>query len=270
MTTAFVETTTLTDFLLKKDGSETRAAAAFAKHNDQVIPEFSWKEFKRGPLKNFVWAHNKLVDTKSFLDSFAALQRMSRSPHRYLTATAIQALHTAFAGLFGNLPAMQAVFKEQADTDRLMADAFRLELKLVITRAWKNRARLFGGQAQKLSCYPDSPIRETKGLLDLTPRDCPKGTECCLKRELIARPKDLKAVRTALKSLTDRKEVAVRGKIIRQLEKHPASPMGKDECQGLGDAYFVMFCPNDGVIITTNVRDIEPMATALGVAFETP
>src|SRR5262245_53698419 len=130
MTAAFIETTTLTDFLLKKDGSEHRAAVAFSRHDSQVVPQFAWKEFKRGPLKNFVWAHNKLVDTKSFLASMAALQRMSRSPHRYLTATALQAIHTGFAALFDNLQAMESVYKGKADPDRLMADVFRLELKL--------------------------------------------------------------------------------------------------------------------------------------------
>lgn len=270
MTTAFIETTVLVDYLLKKDGSQNEAAAAFAKHAKQAVPQFSWKELKRGPLKNFVWAHNKLADTKSFLASMAALQRLSRSPHRYLTSTAIQAIHTAFADLFSDLPALQRIHNEKAELNRLLADALRLELRHVITRAWKARNTLFGGPQQKLSCYPDAPIQEKQGLLIVEPRDCPRGLECCLKAALLARRDDLNAARAALKAHTDRKEVAVRGRILRQLEKHPASLMTRDECRGFGDAYFVFFCPDDGVVITTNVRDIEPMAKALGVQFEAP
>ena len=91
MTDAFIETTVLTDYLLKRDGSEQAAAAAFARHAAKIIPQFAWKEFKRGPLKNFVWTYNKLAESNSFTHTLAALQRMSRSPHRYITATAIQA-----------------------------------------------------------------------------------------------------------------------------------------------------------------------------------
>jgi len=262
MTAAFIETTVLVDYLLKKDGSQNRAAAAFANHDGQIIPQFAWKELKRSPLKNFVWAHNKLASTKSFLESMSALQRMSRSPQRYLTATAMQALHTAFANLFNNLEALKKVHQEKANPDRLYADALRLELKLVINRAWKVRGQLFGGPFHKLSCYPDAPVREHAGLLDLKPRDCSAGQECCLKPALVSRPRDLSTIRNALKSITDRKEVALRGKVLRQLEKHSSSLMGK-ECRAFGDGYFVLFCPNNGVVITTNRRDIEPMANAL-------
>jgi hypothetical protein len=270
MTTAFIETTVLVDYLLKKDGSQSEAAAAFANHARQAVPQFSWKELKRGPLKNFVWAHNKFADTKSFLATTAALQRLSRSPHRYLTSTAIQALHTVFANLFTDLTALRRIHNQKAEPDRLYADAFRLELRHVITRAWKARTSLFGGPQQKLRCYPDAPIQMKAGLLDLAPRDCPHGLECCLKAALVARRNDLNDARQALKPYTDRKEIAVRGRILRQLAKHPTSLMTRDECRGLGDAYFIFFCPKDGVVITTNVRDIEPMAEALGVGFETP
>ncbi len=220
--------------------------------------------------EEFCWAHNKLADTKSYLTSMAALQRMSRSPHRYLTSTAIQALHTAFTNLFSNLPALQSIHKANADPDRLFADALRLELRHVITRAWKARGLLFGGPLHKLSCYPDAPIRENGNFLEVEPRDCPRGRECCLKPALIARKADLNAARNAIKIDADRKEVAVRGKILRHLEKHATSLMTRDDCRGFGDAYFIFFCPKDGVVITTNVRDVEPMAKALGVRFEAP
>jgi hypothetical protein len=187
MTAAFIETTVLTDYLLKRDGSEVRAKAAFAKFDRQILPHFAWKEFKRGPLKNFVWAHNKLADTKSFLETLAALQRMSRSLQRYLTSTGIQALHSAFAALFDNLTDLQRTYGEKADPDRILADALRLELKRTINASWKSRKRLFGGPYHILSCYPD-----------------------------------------------------------------------------------VLFCPNDAVILTTNMRDVEPMATALGLKAESP
>jgi hypothetical protein len=48
MTDAYIETTTLTDLLLKKDGSEKAAARAINLFSRPIIPQFAWKEFKRG------------------------------------------------------------------------------------------------------------------------------------------------------------------------------------------------------------------------------
>jgi hypothetical protein len=267
MTDAFVETTILTDYLLKRDGSEKRVATAIRQYERGIIPQFAWKEFKRGPLNNFVWAHNKLTETKSLLDMLAALQRMSRSPHRYLTSTAMQSVHSAFAALFSeNRKQLQQAYGDKANPDAVHADLMRLELKRVIYSSWNSRVNLFGGPYNVLSCYPDRALSEARGRISTEPRDCPKAGECCLKGSLVSRTKDLSTVRAALKTDAARQEVARRVKVIRQLEKHPTSLMGTADCRSFGDAYFVMACPGNAVIVTTNLRDIEPMASALGIA----
>jgi hypothetical protein len=270
MTVAFIETTVLTDFLLKRDGSERRAAEAVARFDDKLVPQFAWKEFKRGPLKNFVWAHNKLADTRSLLAAFAALQRLSRSPHRYLTSTAIQAIHTAFANLFKDPNSLAQRYGAKAHPDAIHADALRLELKRVILSSWKKRSTLFGGPFHILSCYPDAPLRYDTPLIKTEPRDCPASAQCCLKDPIISRRKELAAVKHSLRSQTDRLEVARRGKVIKQLEKHPTSLMRPQDCRAFGDAYFVFFCPARAVILTTNLRDIGPMASVLRMTAETP
>jgi hypothetical protein len=270
MTDAFIETTVLTDFLLKRDGSETAAAAAFDRFENKFVPQFAWKEFKRGPLKNFVWAHNKLADTQSLLATLTALQRLSRSLQRYLTSTAIQAVQTAFAGLFANSTELARRHGAKANLDAIHADALRLELKRIIFSAWNRRTALFGGPFHLLSCYPDAPLTEVSRIIKVDPRDCPKGIECCLKTPLVQRRGDLNIVREVLKANSDRQEIARRGRVIRQLEKHPTSLMDASACLSLGDAYFVLFCPQGCVILTTNLRDIEPMASALGITAEAP
>lgn len=271
MSRAFLETTVLTDYLLKKDGSELAAKAELALHSSISVPQFAWKEFKRGPLKNFVWFHNKLADTQSFLQTLAALQRMSRSPRRYLTATAIQAIHTAFTQLFdgSTLQALGAQYGQAADPDKLQADMLRLELKRVVLKAWKRRKKLFGGPAQPLSCYPDVEIADLNDRLELDPLDCGKHSDCCLKSQLAKRGSDLEAIRKSLPR-DDRKETAERHKVLRRIEKHQSRIMSPADCQRFGDAYFVLFCPAGATIITTNVRDIQPMADAIGVPFKRP
>jgi hypothetical protein len=271
MTDAFIETTVLTNLLLKKDGSETAAEAAIARYTGAIVHQFAWKEFKRGPLKNFVWAFNKLVDNRSFLDTLAALQRMSITPQRYLTSTAIQAFHTAFTAMFSspNLNALKLQYGDKADTDRLHADLIRLELKRTIIGAWNKRNNLYGGQQEKLSCYPDVDLVEKGARIEVDPRDCPRGTDCCLRSRLSNRRKEVGVAKDALPN-DQRKETRERYRVLRQLEKHHSSLMSTADCQRFGDAYFVLFCPEDAELLTTNVRDIQPMADALNIPFSTP
>lgn len=271
MTDAFLETTVLTDYLLKKDGSEVRAKAAFARYDRVTVSNFSWKEFKRGPLKNFVWAHNKVVETGSFSATLIALQRLSLTPQRYMTATAIQSIQ-AFSSMFiGTTPQdFFARYDKRADMDAMLADAMRLELKQKIYLAWAGRKNLFGGSVQPLSCYPDQEIVEKNGRIDLSPRDCPNGVTCCLQASLISRPSELAAARSSLDVTSEKRETVRRRDLLRQLEKHPARPMERKECQIFGDAYFVFFCPNAATILTTNLGDIQPMADALGVSVARP
>jgi hypothetical protein len=271
MTDAFIETTVLTNYLLKKDGSELAARAAIAKYSAAVVHQFAWKEFKRGPLKNFVWAFNKLADTRSFLDTLAALQRMSLSPHKYITATAIQALHTAFKDWFAGttLTDLQLQYGQKADPDAVHADALRLELKRAIVSSWNQRTTLFGGQQAKLSCYPDADLTENGLRLEVDPRDCPRGTDCCFKSRLAGRQQDVGIAKDALPA-DGRKETKERYRVLRQIEKHPSTLMSPADCRRFGDAYFVLFCPAGAVILTTNVRDIQGMADALGVPFAKP
>jgi hypothetical protein len=271
MTDAFVETTVLTNLLLKKDGSEAAAKSAIARYAKAIVHQFAWKEFKRGPLSNFIWAFNKLADTKSFVDTLAALQRMSMSPRKYLTATAIQALHSAFKAMFsGNsLDTLKLQYGDKADLDQMHADALRLELKRAIVSSWSKRHTLFGGQQEALTCYPDAELMEKGARLEAKPRDCPKGTDCCLRSRLTNKRKEVGAAKAALPD-DGRKETRERFLVLRQLEKHPHTLMSPTDCQRLGDAYFVLFCPEDAELITTNVRDFEGMAKALGVTFSTP
>ena len=202
----------------------------------------------------------------------AALQRMSRSPRRYLTSTAIQALHTAFVTTFRGVPwsELGRTYGKDVDADLLIADALRLKLKQLIFHSWSQRKSLFGGQTYILICYPDREIKESKPLLNIVPVDCPNGEECCLKAPLVARANDIAIVRTALASDDGRQETVRRRQFLRQMERRPDSRMGNRQCQQFGDAYFVLFCPPGAVIITTNERDIKPMADALGISVANP
>jgi len=44
----------------------------------------------------------------------------------------------------------------------------------------------------------------------------------------------------------------------------------RETCRDLGDAVFAFFCTNNAVVLTTNLRDHEPLAKAIGKKAEKP
>lgn len=271
MTTAILETTVLTDYLLKKDGSEKVARSATKRFSEVLVPQFAWKEFKRGPLSTFIWMHNKLQDTASFAVSLAALQKMSRTPRRYFTSTAIQALHTAFVKGFDGttLKDLQTKYGAKANPDAVHADVLRLELKRTIYSSWPKRERLLNGVHHRLSCYPDAQFVDQDGRIEAKPDECPKSTDCCLKSQLATRRKDVALARAHLPK-DGRQETSKRFRVLRQIEKHQGRIMTPKDCRDFGDAYFVLFCPEGATVLTNNEKDIQPMAKGLGVHVERP
>jgi hypothetical protein len=130
------------------------------------------------------------------------------------------------------------------------------------------RKTLHGGWQQLLSCYPDGDLADNNFRISAVPLDCPKDQDCCLNEALSKSVEKLASARSGLESEGDRKEVIERRRVLRQLEKHSAV-MQRDDCRKFGDAYFVLFCPHGHAVLTTNVRDIKPMADALKVEVAT-
>ncbi|MGH6713244.1 MAG: hypothetical protein ACREEK_30340 [Bradyrhizobium sp.] len=271
MATAFLETTVLTDFLLKKDGSEKAARSAMRRFADVVVPQFAWKEFKRGPLNTYAWMHNKLLDTRSFSRSLMALQRISRTPRRYFTSTIIQSLHTAFVRGFdgATIKDLQSKYGSKADMDNVHADVLRLEMKKAIYSSWPRRDKILGGVHHRLTCYPDASLVDQDGRIETKPDDCPRSSDCCLKSQLSSRRADVAMARASLPK-DGRSETSKRFRVLRQIEKHQGRLMTPKDCRDFGDAYFVLFCPKGAAILTTNTRDIQPIADRLGVKVESP
>jgi hypothetical protein len=66
VTKAYVETTVLADALLKPGARASAAKATIGRFSESLLPVYSIKEFKAGPLHHYVWFHGKLVQTKSW------------------------------------------------------------------------------------------------------------------------------------------------------------------------------------------------------------
>lgn len=270
MDKAIIDTTVLTDVLLNSGEAKAVALKAVNFYLHTYLPVYAIKEFKAGPLKNFVWMHNKFVITKSYEESIDALQRMSRTPKRYTTSTALQALREAAGSIAKKTPAeLIKKYGESESMDKILCDENRLALKYKILSAWKKRRKVSTDILSPLPCYREVPPYEKRGLLELDPKGCDSKIECSISSVLKGKPHELKKLRDVIKE-SDKPENVRRSKALRQLYRKPGAFFGDQECRNLGDAIFAFLAPADAEILTTNIRDHGLLAQALGKLAITP
>jgi len=61
-----------------------------------------------------------------------------------------------------------------------------------------------------------------------------------------------------------------RAKTLKQIYRTPNRPIVDQDCKSLGDAIFVLLCPDNAVILTTNTVDYVPLAQAVGKTVVSP
>jgi hypothetical protein len=266
MSDAYVETTVLTDILLKpKTPKQERAKEALRRYENTLLPVYSIKEWKAGPLSNFAYLHDKLVTTQSFRDTLQAVSALARGSYRQ--STSLEAL-TAAATIVKSQPRNYAGL---GTNDRDLADCYRLAILSLIFRSWRKRRKVTTQVVDELPCYVEvEPRVEKSGLFEMKPRECDPDQECCLASALRANPEMLEALRNAIPENSGRREDHKRRKALKRLIKHPNDPVDREICRDLGDAIFSFFCPANAVILTTNLRDHEPLAKSIGKKAEKP
>lgn len=272
MAKAFVDTTILADLLLKAGSAVQSAEQALGRYERSLLPAYAIKEFKAGPLSRFVWLYNKLTSGSSFSEALHFLQRESRTQRRYLTSTALEALHAAATSIGAQTtPDLVAKYGAKAELNAILRDEFRYAVKYQIFHAWQERRSRTDEVVDELTCYTERDPREGRGgLIDLEPKSCAPKTECCLAARLRAAPNDLERLRRASDQLPNKPENARRSRVLKTLIKHPKQRMTHEMCKALGDAIFAFFCPADAVLLTTNLSDHRALAEALGKRAEGP
>lgn len=269
MTKAFVETTILVDALLKEGEKKKAATKALGMFSETLLPVYAIKEFKAGALTYFVWVHNKLVETKSYDDTLAAIQKIAMSPKKYLPATAVEAL-AVIGKDYKKLPLGQLAEKygEAATLDAMLCDHARLSVKRRIAKAWRQRRQLTHRVVFELPCYAEpEPSFEGSGQLDLAPTACEKGKQCCIAKAH-NESADVATLERAVPTGTGRREDSKRKAALKLIRL--GRPFSHGDCRALGDAVFALQCPDDAAILTTNSRDHRPLAEALGKKVLTP
>jgi len=221
-------------------------------------------------LKNFVWMHNKLVTVGSYEKALDALQRMSRTPRRYTTSTALEALREAAGSIGKQTPInLGQKYGKKAAMDKILCDEFRLALKTSIMKAWKRRRRVTTDIVLPLPCYHEVSPYERRGLIEIDPKMCNPSSECSLAPLLRSKGDEMTKMRDAIKD-SSKPEDLRRSRTLRQLYRKPKSAIEEKDCLNLGDAIFVLFAPNDSIILTTNITDYKPLVDAIGKVAKTP
>jgi hypothetical protein len=264
---AYVETTVLTNYLLKPGSLKCmQARAALSRYGTTFLPVFAIKEWKAGPLSHYRYVHAKLVTTGSLRNTLAALANLPlRSPYR--RATSLEALAAA-AQLE---PHVRKSGTHAPIDDKEMADRYRLAIQSLIVRSWRKRRKVASQTIQELACYTEAePKIDKDGLFDLKPHACDRDVECSLAGELKSAPDLLRRLRGAIPEKSSRQEDVRRRQVLKKLINTPKRPLDRDECRSLGDAIFAFFCPQSAVILTTNIRDLGPLARAIGKSVEKP
>ena len=270
MTDAYLDTTILTDVLLKTGSIRDAAIAALKRYEHTLLPVYAIKEFKAGPLRNFVWMHNKLASLGSFEKALAALHAMSRTPKRYVVSTALEALKSS-AGSIASCTSEDLLKKYGiASIDEIMCNEYRIAIKVAVLKAWKRRHRVTTEVVDPLPCYKQEAPYEERACLIIEPTKCDPRTECSLAMNLKGRKDELKLLKDTVDSQPDKPENRRRAKTLRQLFRTPKIPMTENNFRDLGDAYFALFCPKGASIITTNKKDHGPLAEVLGKEVDTP
>jgi len=266
MSDAYVETTILTDALLKPQTPKQAAAkAALARFSKTFLPVYSIKEWKAGPLRNFAYLHGKLVTTGSFRDTIHAVSVLARGSYRQ--STSLEAI-TAAATLSRNRASGGVPI---GTGDQELADSYRLALATLIIKSWRKRRKITSQVVDELPCYSEvEPFIGKDGLFELKPTDCDEDQDCCLGPKLTAAPEVLNALRNSIPQNSGRREDQRRRAALKRLIKHPKDSVDRQTCRDLGDAIFAFCCPASAIILTTNIKDHEPLAAAIGKRAEKP
>src|SRR5262245_5836271 len=250
MAKAFLDTTILADAVLKTGADRDRAVASFPRYDVLLVPGYANKEFKRGPLKAYVWLHNKVVTTDRWGDAVASIATVWRQGN--LNQTAMRA-----AADFTNCMAVANALAREIPRDgpefhALQTREARIWLKTKIFLAWRRRGKAPFVQTAALDCYALMPPRELdNGLIDNKPTACTLGP-CCLREQFAANQDATERLEAACSGST-KPEMTRRRKILREICRRPRRELSEQQCLALGDAVFALQCPPDAVVLTTNV-----------------
>jgi hypothetical protein len=263
---AYLDTTVVANALLRSDQAGQRCVEAIRRFRIVEMPEYAIKEFKAGPLSAWIWCHNKFNETRSLADTLAAINSISATPRRNFSASARQAFEQA-------TKADQTSFAQVLDLgqqaepilDRALADRYRYYLRRRITQAWQHRRSIATEVSMPLLCFVEGELETDSGdSLHFERYSCPRNSDCSVLAELSKRADAVRRIWEVLANQQDKAENQKRYQALRHIVRTPKRSFTDSKCRDVGDAVFAIMAPHDAVILTTNIKDHRPLASALG------
>lgn len=267
MTNAFLDTTVLSDALLGPGDKGKVARAGFKRFDEVLVPSYAIKEFKAGPLRYYVWLHNKASTTETWADAIRAVATVMRQKN--LASTAIQAIADFNSSMVKS--GLYSIRQDGETAEQAERREALVWLQSRILRAWRGRRRPPFVRVAPLPCYAEVDVRfdDKKNIFINAPMLCTLDN-CCLRDQFLSKPVDTAALLNACNILRAKAEMNKRRKVLKNILKHPHSELTDQDCIALGDAVFALQCPAGATVLTTNISDHGPLANAIGKTAEPP
>jgi hypothetical protein len=267
MAKAFVDTTVLTDATLKTDKLRDAAKRAMGSFDEVLLASYALKEFKAGPLRAYVWFHNKVV-SGTWSDAVRAIPTVMTQKN--FASTAIGALADFESSIAAHLPSTLAAHHPHDSLDVIKRRESCAFLRKKVLLAWRDAKRAPYQPTNPLSCFAEvPPSLNSDGTLENRPTKCTLG-DCCLVDQFGSAKSDTLALREKCAELSSKREMARRRKVLERILRSPNATLSENECRSLGDAVFALQCPGDAVILTTNLVDHGPLAQCVGKRAQRP
>jgi hypothetical protein len=271
MTKTYLDTTVLVDAICKYNTEGGKdAKKAISSFRESLLPQYAIKEFKAGPLRRYVWFHNKIVLLGSYHKALVALQKISLARGRY-ASTIIEALsEISYSSRKVTLEQLQAKYGKTATRDQFDTDSYRLALKAKVFVSWEQRNRIAKRRVDDLACYVEASPSEVRKMIEIDPTTCKRGVTCTIAARMAKEPDIVSKMLRANEALPTSPEHSGRSSALKEAASGSLRDFGNKQCRRLGDAAFVFCCPTDAVLLTTNPRDHRPLADAIGKVVKTP
>jgi hypothetical protein len=214
------------------------------------------KGVQGGALRNHVWLHAKAATLRSYDEIITALTKMWARPN--LSATALRAIRDFEHSVANQLPTDFGNRYPGQTRGEIQRAEIEIWLRTLILRAWRKRRRI-AIVVRPLACYREVDLVLSNGVFEDEPLKCGVD-DCCLRQTFIGRHDDLAKMLTSFDKLPAKRETGRRKEALKHLHRTPNRPLSEKHCIALGDAVFVMQCPKDAVLLTTNLADHGPLA----------
>jgi hypothetical protein len=262
---AFLDTTILTDAVLKEESVRKRTRAAIARCQQAQYPGYALKEFNYGPFDAYRRYYNYLVEEDSTSVAMRRVHAGILTPRRQRFATMME------ASIRADEDASKGYSPSEVSTNRReRARAHRYHLRRTLRNAHRQIEKLPAKQVFPLDCYSSPKLEQLPNeTLAFSESGCGRSgasmagfAACSTAHHCSAMTGDIRKLVAALKKQPEQREISKRIEALKKLVSE--GKLTHSDCQYLGDAVFTLLAPNGYVIMTTNVKHHRPMARAVG------